>query len=93
MPQLLRTTARPLATGNTAPVSSSPAAKASLPLSSANAPHRGTQLHHDACLANLAYKMLSIGKIALGQHRYYERQVAHAATTTTPAAARHRVSG
>jgi conjugative relaxase-like TrwC/TraI family protein len=31
----------------------------------------------DAVFAILANSMLSIGKIALGQHRYYEQQVAH----------------
>jgi conjugative relaxase-like TrwC/TraI family protein len=33
----------------------------------------------DACFAILSNLVLSIGKIALGQHRYYEQQVAHGA--------------
>lgn len=45
---------------------------------------RGTQLYSRKCqisiailcFANLVWRMLSIGKIARGQHEYYERQVA-----------------
>jgi conjugative relaxase-like TrwC/TraI family protein len=36
-------------------------------------------LHFNACLAILGCIVLSIGKIALGQHRYYEQQVAQGA--------------
>jgi hypothetical protein len=38
--------------------------------------------------------MLSIGKLVVGQQRYYEQQVAlEATTTTTPDEARHRANG
>ena len=51
-----------------------------LPAARVAALRSGTQLHlKDACFANLASRMLSIGKIAVGQHRYYEQQVAQGA--------------